>query len=251
MSLWPNHTISFLLFTYTVSLIVHSKLVCACVSVCLCPLICITLTSIGLTKPQTQQSLLQKINAEKTCLGMPWTYAVFLHEWQDVQDWNEAWTFGSFIMVQQSCHSLSFPLYMGKNCLKRSVLCQQSVYKHLSALRAAKPCCEDSLAHENEGSVKANSGQLSPLIQHTSDRLYFTIMKGTWKDLCGFYCPPRSSSCWSSVPLGQPRGSIQVQTPGSHPLIPGHGPGCPQLPPLPSGLPPVTCKCKRVEWDRG
>lgn len=39
-------------------------------------------------------------------------------------------------------------------------------------------------------------------------------------------------SVWSSVPLGQPRGSIQVRTTGSHPLIPGHGPGCPQLPPL-------------------
>lgn len=154
-------------------------------------------------------------------------------------------------MVQQSCHSLNFPLYMGKNCLKRSVLCQQSVYKHLSALRTAKLCCEDSLAHENEGSVKANSGQLSRLIQHTSDHLYFTIKKGTWKDLCGFYCPPRSScslsghqSLWDS-----PEDLSRCGPPGPILSFLAMGQGALNYPP--SGLPPVTCKCKRVEWDRG
>lgn len=118
-----------------------------------------------------------------------------------------------------------------------------------SALRAAKLCCEDSLAHENEGSVKANSAQLCHLIQHTSNHLYFTIMRGTWQISVAstvLHSPPVLCLVISPSRTAQRiYPGADTWAPSSHSWPRARVPSTP-----PTGFPPVTCKCKRVEWDR-
>lgn len=153
---------------------------------------------------------------------MPSHRVVFLHVWQDVQNWNEAWPVGSCCMGKQSYqYFTSVPLHTGGQA---SSLQQPEC---LCALRVAVFCCEDSLVSKNKLGFKHNSAKLCHLIRHRRNRHYFTtVNRRAWDSEQGrpLWAPSGLHSPPVLGPVISPCGTVPRTHPGVGTWVPSSWP---------------------------